>query len=259
MRPEGRPATPPVRTVQEAALNGWPALREIVFDGWLLRFADGHTRRANSVHPLWPGTYPLDGKIRHCEAVYAAQGLPTLFCVPSTAPPDLGHALDERGYGPPEDETRLLHMDLARTAPLLPEGVHLDEGLPGDGWLRTLAALQGQSEAAQRTHRKILEALAIPAVFASVPVEGGRLGAIAFGAVHHGMVCVNSVATDPEFRRRGLAQGAISAVLAWARDRKGATGACVPVVAENAPAVALYQGLGFKDEVCRYHYRRRSW
>ena len=245
-----------VRNVQEAALNGWPALRELVFDGWLLRFSDGYTRRANSVQPLSLGTQPLDEKIRYCEATYAAQGLPTLFCIPSTAPPSLGHALDGRGYDPPEDETRLLHMSLARDAPLRPEGVELEEGLPGDAWLRTLAALQGRSEAARNTHRKILEALAIPAVFASVPVGGGRLGAIAFGAVHHGMVCVNSVATDPDFRRRGLAHKAISAILAWARDRHGATGACVPVVAENDPAVGLYEGLGFRDEVCRYHYRR---
>ena len=252
----GNSPPPIVQNVQEAALNGWPALRELVFDGWLLRFSDGYTRRANSVHPLSLGTQPLDAKIRYCEATYAAQGLPTLFCIPSTAPPSLSHALDERGYDPPEDETRLLHMSLARDAPLRPEGVELEEGLPRDAWLRTLAALQGRSEAARNTHRKILEALAIPAVFASIPVGDGRLGAIAFGAVHHGMVCVNSVATDPDFRRRGLAHKAISAILAWAREGHGATGACVPVVAENDPAVGLYEGLGFRDEVCRYHYRR---
>jgi N-acetylglutamate synthase len=252
----GNSLSPIVQSVQEAALNGWPALRELVFDGWLLRFSDGYTRRANSVHPLSPGMHSLDEKIRYCEAIYAAQGLPALFCIPSTAPPSLGHALDQRGYGPPEDETRLLHMNLAGEVPLPPEGVELEEGLPGDAWLRTLARLQGQGEAARNTHRKILEALAIPVVFASVPVGDGRLGAMAFGAVHHGMVCVNSVATDPGFRRRGLAHRAISGVLAWAH-RHGATGACVPVVAENDPAVGLYEGLGFRDEIYRYHYRRR--
>ena len=251
------PAIRSVQGVQEACLNGWPALRELVFDGWLLRFSGGYTRRANSVHPLSPGMQPLDEKIQYCEALYAAQGLPTLFCIPSTAPPSLAHALDQRGYEPPEDETRILYMRLAGDAPLPPRGVQLEEGLPGDAWLRTLVQLQGQGEAARSTHRSILEALSIPAVFASVPVGDGRLGAVAFGAVHHGMVCVNSVATDPDFRRRGLAHRAISGVLAWARDRHGATGACVPVVAENDPAVGLYEGLGFRDEVCRYHYRRR--
>ncbi len=250
------PATHSVQIVQEACLNGWPALREVVFDGWLLRFSRGYTRRTNSVHLLSAGVRPLHEKIRYCEALYAAQGLPTLFCIPSTAPPSLGHALDERGYGPPEGETRLLSMSLTDASLLPQDGVRLEEGLPGDDWLHALAGLQGRGEAERRTHRAILEALAVPAVFASVPVGEGRLGAVAFGAVHRGMVCVNSVATDPDFRRRGLAHRTVSAILAWARDRHGATGACVPVLAENDPAAALYERLGFRDEAYRYHYRR---
>ncbi len=248
--------TPSTQDVQEACLNGWPALRELVFDGWLLRFSEGYTRRANSVNLLSSGSLPLHEKVRYCERIYAAQGLPTIFCIPSTAARSLDEALNERGYDSPEDETRVLHMSFAQAEPHSAEGVILEERFPSDEWLRTLARLQGQSGAAQEAHRSILKALSIPAVFASVPVGGGQLGAVAFGAVHHGLVCVNSVATDPEFRRRGLAGQAISAVLAWARDRHGAAGACVPVVAGNDPAVALYEGLGFRSEVYRYYYRR---
>ncbi|MBM6579656.1 hypothetical protein ILT44_05645 [Microvirga sp. BT689] len=51
------------KRIEEACLNGWPALREVVFDGWLIRLADGHTRRANSVNLLSSGTLPLDHKI----------------------------------------------------------------------------------------------------------------------------------------------------------------------------------------------------
>jgi GNAT superfamily N-acetyltransferase len=244
--------------VQEACLNGWPALRETVFDGWLVRFAGGYTRRSNSVNLLSPGTRDPDEKLRVCETLYAAQGLPAIVCVPSMAEPSISHALDRRGYGPPEDETRVLSMAFEETSSFRREGVDLEEGLPGEAWLRALARLQGQGEAARQTHRKILEALAIPAVFASVPGGGGRPGALAFGAVHDGLVCVNSVVTNPEFRRRGLAGRAISGILHWAQSRQGATGACVPVVAGNAPAVALYEGLGFQHEVFRYHYRRRA-
>jgi ribosomal protein S18 acetylase RimI-like enzyme len=63
--------------------------------------------------------------------------------------------------------------------------------------------------------------------------------------------------TDPAFRRQGLARKAVLAVLAWAYSRCGATGACLSVVADNAPAVALYEALGFSREVYRYHYRRQ--
>jgi len=245
------------KRVEEACLNGWPSLREVVFDGWLIRLADGHTRRTNSVNLLSAGALPLDYKIRYCEDVYSAQRRPTIFCVPDHADPALSQALDRMGYGPPEDESCVLFKDFGK-ASIEPAGdVVLDEGFPGEAWLDTLARLHEQSAATQSTHRKILLSLSVPAVFTAVRSGDGRLGALAYGAVHDGIVCVNSVVTDPAFRRQGLARRAVAAVLGWAQERCGATGACLAVVADNAPARALYCDLGFDREVYRYHYRRR--
>jgi ribosomal protein S18 acetylase RimI-like enzyme len=245
------------KRVEEACLNGWPSLRDVVFDGWLIRLADGYTRRTNSVNLLSAGTLPLDRKIRYCERVYAAQGQPTVFCIPTHADPALSLALDHRGYGPPEDESCVLFMDLAAAPREAAGDVLLEEGFPGEAWLSTLARLHHQSEAAQGVHRRILQSLSVPAVFAAVRSDDGRLGALAYGAVHDGLVCVNSVVTDPAFRRQGLARRAVAAVMQWAQARCGATGACLAVVADNAPARALYRSLGFDREVYRYHYRRQ--
>lgn len=245
------------KRVEEACLNGWPALREVIFDGWLIRQADGYTRRTNSVNLLSPGALPLDHKIQYCEAVYAAQGQPAIFCIPTHADPDLSRALDRRGYGPPEDASCVLFADLAE-APLEPAGdVVLEKGFPGEAWLNTLARLQGQNQAAQETHAKILKSLSVPAVFAAVRSDDGRLRALAFGAVHDGLVCVNSVVTDSVVRRQGLGRKVVSAVLAWFKEHQGAAGACLAVVADNTPAMALYGSLGFRREVYRYHYRRQ--
>ena len=245
------------RRVEEACLNGWPALRDVVFDGWLIRLADGHTRRTNSVNLLSVGALPLDHKIRYCETVYAAQGQPTIFCIPAHADPALSRALDERGYGPPEDESCVLFADLAEAALGQTGDVVLKEGFPEEAWLNTLARLHQQSEAVQGIHRRILKSLSVPAIFAAVRSDVGRPGALAFGAVHDGIVCVNSVVTDPAVRRQGLGRKAVSAVLAWAKERQGAAGACLAVVADNTPAIALYKSLGFRREVYRYHYRRQ--
>jgi GNAT superfamily N-acetyltransferase len=62
------------RDVEEPTLNAWPPLTNVLYDGWVLSFSDGYTRRANSVHSLYPSRLPLADKIAVCEAAYAARG-----------------------------------------------------------------------------------------------------------------------------------------------------------------------------------------
>lgn len=60
-----------VARLEEAALNGLPALQTEFYDGWIVRMAEGYSRRANCVVPLYESTTPLQEKLVHCEAAYA--------------------------------------------------------------------------------------------------------------------------------------------------------------------------------------------
>jgi N-acetylglutamate synthase len=244
------------RRVEEACLNGWPALREVWFDSWLLRFSQGHTRRSNSVTPLASGRRALRDKIVYCEALYAAAGLPAIFRVPAIAEPGLDAALDAAGYAGHDDETCVIYRDFARHPPER-AAAELDEGAPGKEWLDAHQRCAGLSAAAREAQRAILASLTVPSVFATLRGRDGAPASVAFGAVHDRIVCINLVATDPGARRQGLSQRAVGAVLAWAQQHAGAEAACLPVVASNAPAIALYRGRGFETELYRYHYRRR--
>src|SRR5512135_315385 len=90
--------------VEETCMNAWPALKEIFYDGWLIRLANGQTRRTNSVNVIGEGRRALADKIAYCEDIYRAHGQPPYFRVLSTGPKDLDLALDARGYSR-EDET----------------------------------------------------------------------------------------------------------------------------------------------------------
>jgi hypothetical protein len=64
--------------VEEVCLNTWPALREVLVGGWLLRFSEGLTRRANSANAL--GAL-ADIDPSDCEALYRRLGQPAIFRV----------------------------------------------------------------------------------------------------------------------------------------------------------------------------------
>jgi N-acetylglutamate synthase len=183
--------------------------------------------------------------------------LPVIFRVPSIVDPEIDRALANRLY-PSEGESCVLYgaiteLNLAAGPP--DPAVRLWPS-PRAEWLRAMARLQGQTPAQSRVYRRIVGAIALPARFALLALDGAP-AALAYGAIHDGLLVYESVVTDPARRRQGLAHRVIASLAGWARD-SGATGACLEVEAANAPAHALYARFGLGTELYRYHYRREQ-
>ena len=83
---------------QELALNSHPALQTFLYDGWVLKFANGHTNRANSINPLYPSVLDPQVKVDECEKYYFSQGLPTVFKLTNATGSDIDKVLEQRGY-----------------------------------------------------------------------------------------------------------------------------------------------------------------
>jgi N-acetylglutamate synthase len=238
--------------VEETCLNAWPALRQVLLDGWVLRFSEGLTRRANSVNPLRGPRETDDGLIAACETLYQRRGLPTIFRLPSIIGPDLDERLEELGYGR-EGESCVRYGDLTAVEMASDADVEL-LSRPTREWFAAMGALQNYTAEQRRTYRRIVGAITVPATFAAVSIDG-RFVALAHGAIHDRLLCYESVVTDPRHQRRGYARRVIASLAAWAKD-EGADGACLEVEAHNTAGLALYDLVGLKTELYRYHYRR---
>lgn len=239
--------------IEEVCFNAFPSLQQVLYGNWLMRFADGLTRRANSVNALRPegeGTHPA-ALIATAEQLYRAQRLPTIFRTLSILDPAFDAVLTGRGYDS-EGESCVLHGAIGGLAAAADPAVRLSLQ-PEPDWLAAMAVLQGYSPAQAATYRRIVAAIAVPARFALLAVDG-MPAALAYGALHDGLLCYESVVTDPDRRRQGLGRRVIASLAHWARDH-GAAGACLEVEAGNAPALALYAQFGL-TELYRYHYRR---
>ena len=235
--------------VEETCLNAWPALREVLLDGWLLRFSKGLTRRANSANPLRPVAH---ADIRACEVLYRRLRLPTIFRVLTLIDPSVDECLAAAGYTR-EGESCVLYapIDEVETA-RDPDVQLLAEATPQ--WFAAMAVLQQHTAGQAATYRGIVDHIAIPTAFAALSTNG-EVVALAFGAIHNGLLCYESVVTDSRRRRQGYGRRIITVLAAWAKE-EGAHGACLEVEAGNVPARALYDAIGLKQELYRYHYHR---
>ena len=239
---------------ERAGRNAWPALRRVWLGDWQLNFGEGLTRRANSANPLRPDSRGSAALVDACEALYAGQRQPAIFRLPTIIDAALDRRLAERGYES-EGESLVLYGEIAGGAAAADPAVQL-LAQPSAEWFAAMALLQGHGERQSRIYRRIVEALAVPAVFALLTVDGGP-AALAYGAVSEGLLCYESVVADRRRRRQGFARRIVKSLAAWGREQ-GIEGVCLEVEAANLGALALYQGIGLKTELYRYHYRRRQ-
>ena len=170
------------RRIEETCFNAFPSLKQVLRGNWLLRFADGLTRRANSVNALRPECDDDDAAaaIAAAEPLYRAQGLPTIFRVLSILDPALDRELAARAYTS-EGESCVLYGAIDARRRGADPAVRLSP-LPEPAWLAAMAVLQGHSPAQAATYRRIVEAIAIPARFALLAVDGTP-AALAYGAL----------------------------------------------------------------------------
>ena len=92
------------------SFNTHPCLEEEAYDGWIMRFAEGYTKRANSVNVVGKSTISFAEKIKNCEETYVKRNLSTVFKITPMAS-ELDEILEKQGYSA-VDKTNVMTVDL---------------------------------------------------------------------------------------------------------------------------------------------------
>lgn len=240
--------------IEEASMNAWPAMQQVLLDGWIMRFSNGLTKRTNSIVPLYRSSQNetderfLD-KIQYCENRYAQEQLPTLFRLTSlnnSVSQRLDSLLAARGYAIQERcyvMNRPLH-DITQVPTLT--------FLTLERWLASYCYLTGTNEPASTLHNLILKSIAGQCGFAEIRDEEETV-ACGLGVIEHDLLGLFDIFTHPERRRTGIGRHIVTEMLAWGASC-GATTAYLQVLADNHPALAMYDKLGF-NKSHEYWYR----
>lgn len=242
-----------VRRLEEATFRAWPAEEEIRLDGWLVRFASGHTGRANSVNPMGPVRGDPLAAVRRCEELFRKRRLRPLFrMTPLVQPAGLGASLDARGYVT-RSRTRVLVCGL-EGASGAPGAVRVATTLE-DGWLDRVALWTALPASRRPALRGILARIEPPRAFATVTDGGEPVGA-GLAVCEDGLVGLFDLVVEPGRRGRGHGSRLVEGLLAWGV-AQGARRAYLQVEEINGGARRLYRRIGFED-LYSYEYRVSS-
>lgn len=242
-----------VRRFEEISNNAWPALQTMQYDGWILRFANGVTKRSNSVNLLYPSTLDPEKKIDFCESLYQSQNIPPCFKITSMAEPsDIDQRLASRGY--------LIHstisfqsLDISAISAAPISEIRIDTEM-NSRWMDDFIRMNDFERERKPTYVGIMEQLKLKKCLISLTRENKTIG-VGLGVAEGSYLGLFDIVVDKAYRNTGVGFLIVENILRWGR-KQGSETAYLQVMVNNVPANKLYEKMGFRERY-RYWYRMK--
>ncbi len=242
-----------VRRLEEHLFNAWPALETIHHEGFLLRFARGHTKRSNAASAFYPTQVDLDDLIDYVFWTYRGANIKPIFRLTPLSPAGLDQRLEEAGWQHFETSLVLCRdLDQPVSVEGLPDASVILEDNVSDLWVEGAADAYGLAEWQRDVLGEIVSRIRLPKAFTTVIVNRQRVG-FGLAVADRGYVGLYDLAITEHMRGRGVGHRMITTMLHWGRSR-GAHTAYLQMREANVRAHKLYTRLGF-EEAYRYHHR----
>ena len=239
-----------IRYLEEISFNAHPSLQTQYYDGWILRFANGYSSRANSVNVIYPSTIDIKEKIEECEKRYFKCGLPCIFKVTDENADMLEGLLKDRGY---EILTPTDVMILDMNDKQFPLGDCIVSENVTDEWLDTYFTLEKYTNQGTRdTVTQIRNMIQNDTLYCIIKEDGKNI-ACASAVIENGYVYIANVIVDEMHRGKGYGRMLCETLLEKAKNKGGHT-AYLQVIQSNQIAMNMYKKLGF-EKVYSYWYR----
>lgn len=246
-----------IQQLEALSANAWNAPYSNVYDGWLIRYANGYTRRANAVLPLYPSKLPLADKLAYCEQFYMQRALPTYFKITEASEPAaLDGVLSDFGYtASAHTSVQTLKLQQWESRVDLNSEALDVRSYPSKIWLGAFYDLNSTRAMHHAVaHQMLNEHLLQPANFVLLWEKQDPV-AIALLVHEQQFTGIFDVIVHSERRGQGVGQQLMQYLLALAQ-QAGSHTAYLQVMLNNERALRLYASLGFSEQY-RYWYREK--
>jgi RimJ/RimL family protein N-acetyltransferase len=237
--------------IEELSLNNWQALSTLFYDGWVLRFADGYTKRANSINPIHYSTLDLNVKIKECEKIYSDNNMRTIYKIsPFVHLENLDEILEDKGYSLIDSTSvQTLKLDNIKEPHL--NSVKIKETVTAE-WLNNFCKLNNIENENMGTMERMLSNIKTKKGFISL-YDKDQVIACGFGVIEREYIGLYDIVTDLNYRNQGFGEQMILNLLRWGKEN-GARYSYLAVVLNNKAALRLYSKIGFA-QIYKYWYR----
>ena len=227
--------------LESRLLNAWPSFDYQIYEGWVLRLANGYSKRANSATPFMQGATLDEGLVEHMVAQFLAVNVRPTFRLNGLEAPDADECLRHLGF----DEIEPTYV---LAAPIqgdcLPDPEVLLEPQVSKQWVRQAAQSYGGDKSDDATLMEIVSRIRQKAVFATLSLDD-RPVAWGLGVAERGYVGLYDVVVAADLRGIGLGRRMGTSLMRWGC-QEGAHTAYLQVREENEIARSLYVTLGFE-------------
>jgi ribosomal protein S18 acetylase RimI-like enzyme len=249
--------------IETAARHAWPALQEVELDCGVLRFARGVSRRANFFNPFPAFRHEPEALVRLTERFFNRYELPSIVRIVAANSGSTGKFAELDACLAAQNyilmtTTRVMTRSLP-WQPLpdtTPENARIS-AVDLDSWLRCWHWLTGRTHAELVVHRAMLGRLQGKHTLLVQSTTSGQWLSCGMAVVVGNLLGIFGIATAPEARGQGLATNLVRQLLSWGIHNSCNT-AYLQVECANAPAIAVYEKLGFA-EAYRYWYREKPF
>jgi N-acetylglutamate synthase len=191
-----------IQKIEVLSLNALPAMQTQIYDGWVIRFADGYTKRANSIIPIYLSGENVKKKIFNCEQLYFARNDKAVYkMTPQAKPINLDSVLEESGYVL-EGTTSVQVLNLAKTESPNETNVIKYDHLHDD-WFHGFCLLSNINDQDQTILKKMLGNIIQKTCFMLLTDEGGTETASGLGVLEDEYIGLYNIITHENFRNQG--------------------------------------------------------
>lgn len=240
----------PILDAELLAHRTWPCRDKETYGEWILRAADGYSRRANSALAIGEPPEGILTALDHVNAWFRAREVEPCVKITPLAPASLDEALEASGW-----TVATPSLVLRRTV----EGVALAPrdsnvswtSVVSDEWFERLSTWDEESFEQGACHRALLTRMP-DARFAVLRHDGHVVGVLVASS-DGGRAHLYDFVMDPRLRGKGFGSAFFGQILSDLL-REGIADVTLQVLESNEVARSLYRKFGFV-EVHRYHYR----